>query len=135
MFTKVWMNLFYQNWWFNIFNLKLYSEKCTWRYFKVREDELSSKQGSICIFKMILYIYVIFLSIYLHIFIYTGYFRKVYRSFHARVPRSIYLYKSGWKSGLTSLSFYRIHKKIFILCFNFLTNISICKYILKSIFD
>ena len=35
-----------------IFKVQLYSEKCTGRYFKVRD--LSSKQGSLCTFKTIL---------------------------------------------------------------------------------
>ena len=44
---------------------------------------------------------------------------------------SIYLSKSCRKSGLISLSIYRIHnQKIFILCFNFIKDINICKYIL-----
>ena len=34
------------------FEVQLFSEKCTGRYFKVRDDDLSSKQGSICSFKM-----------------------------------------------------------------------------------
>ena len=34
--------------------LQLDSEKCTGRYFKVRDDDLSSKQGSISTFRMIL---------------------------------------------------------------------------------
>ena len=36
---------------------------------------------------------------------------------------SIYLSKVCCKSGLISIAIYRIHKKIFILCFNFITNI------------
>ena len=31
----------------------VYSEKCTGLYFKVSDDDLSSKQGSLCTFKMI----------------------------------------------------------------------------------
>ena len=37
-----------------LFVLQLYSKKCTGRYFKLRDDDLSSKQGSVCAFKMIL---------------------------------------------------------------------------------
>ena len=49
---------------------------------------------------------------------------------------SIYLSKSCRKSGLISLSIYRIHnKKIFILCFNLINELKICKYILKNIFE
>ena len=43
--------------------LQLYSEKCTGRYFKERDDDLSSKKGSI---QNETYS-KIFLSIYLHI--------------------------------------------------------------------
>ena len=35
------------------FDIQLYSEKCTGRYFKVRDDDLSSKKGSLCTFKII----------------------------------------------------------------------------------
>ena len=35
------------------FHIQLVSEKCTGQYFKVRDDDLSSKQ-SLCTFKMIL---------------------------------------------------------------------------------
>ena len=31
-----------------------YSKKCTGRYFNVRDDDLSSKQGSLCKIKIIL---------------------------------------------------------------------------------
>ena len=73
----------------------------------------------------------------------------MYRSLQVRVRFwSIYLSKSCRKSGVISLSIYlsdnflfffyekllviyRIHTKIFILCLNFITNINICKYILK----
>ena len=34
--------------------VQLYPEKCTGRYFKFRDDDLSSKQGSLCTFKIIL---------------------------------------------------------------------------------
>ena len=53
----------------------------------------------------------------------TGFFKKVYRS--PKICR---------KSGLNSHQFFylsNLHKKIFILCFNFITNINICKYIFK----
>jgi len=58
----------------NIFNsrrIQFNSEKCTGQYFKVRDDDLSSKQGSLCTFKIILE--KIFLSIYLHMYIYICY--------------------------------------------------------------
>ena len=35
-------------------HIQLYSKKCTGRYSKVRDDDLSSKQGSLCTFKMII---------------------------------------------------------------------------------
>ena len=38
--------------------------------------------------------------------------------------------KQRW-ALIVSLSIHRIHKKIFKLCFNFITKINICKYILK----
>ena len=38
----------------NIPELQLDSKKCTGRYFKVRDDDLSSKQGSLLTYKMIL---------------------------------------------------------------------------------
>ena len=47
--------------------LQLYSEKCTGRYFKERDDDLSSKQGSIQNENYS----KVFLSIYLHIFIFV----------------------------------------------------------------
>ena len=34
--------------------LQLFLKRCTGRHFKVRDDDLSSKQGSLCTFKMIL---------------------------------------------------------------------------------
>ena len=37
-----------------ILEVQVYSEKCTGRYFKVRDDDLSSKQGSLCTLKKIL---------------------------------------------------------------------------------
>ena len=45
------------------------------------------------------------------------------------ICRSIILSKSCHKSGFISLSIYRIHKKIFILCFNCITKLNIYKYI------
>ena len=52
--------------------VQLYSEKFTGRYFKVRDDDLSSKQGSLYTFKIILKkITQIFLAIYLHTFIFV----------------------------------------------------------------
>ena len=36
---------------FHYFRIQLYSEKCTGRYFKMRDDDLSSKQGSLCTLK------------------------------------------------------------------------------------
>ena len=38
---------------FSSYIVQLYSEKCSGRYFKVRDDDLFSKQGSIFTFKMI----------------------------------------------------------------------------------
>ena len=34
--------------------VRLFSKKCTGRYLKVRDDDLSSKQGSLCTVKMII---------------------------------------------------------------------------------
>ena len=53
--------------------LQHFSKKCTGRYSKVREDDLSSKQGSLSTIKKILIknYSKIFLSIYLHIFIFV----------------------------------------------------------------
>ena len=68
----------------------------------------------------------------------TGYFRKVYRSLQVRVRVifwSIYSSKSCRKSGLISLSIYRIHIKRIFIFFNFITNIDICKYKLNNIFE
>jgi hypothetical protein len=36
-----------------ILEIQIYSEKCTGRYFIERDDDLSSKQGSLCTFKII----------------------------------------------------------------------------------
>ena len=55
---------------FSIFLIQLFSEKCTGRYFKVRDDDLSSKQGSLCTFKMILY------KLYIYIYLFT--LNKIY---------------------------------------------------------
>ena len=55
---------------------------------------------------------------------YTGYFRKVYQSPQAWAPRNI----------LMCLSFQK-HTKKFILCFDFIANINISKYMLKNIFE
>ena len=44
-------------------------KKCTGRYFKVRDDDLSSKQGSLCTFKMILVIRKYFIK-YIYIYLY-----------------------------------------------------------------
>ena len=46
-----------------------------------------------------------------------------------------YLSKIWRKSGLISHLSIEFTKKMFMLCFNFITNINICKYILKNIFD
>ena len=70
----------------------------------------------------------------------TGYFRKVYRGLQVRVPHNILKYLSIQK--LPQKRFHQSvypsnsHKRIFILvlCFNFITNINICKYKLKNIF-
>ena len=64
---------------------------------------------------------------------YTGYFWKVYRSLHVRVPHNILKYlsiqKLPQKPSHQSIYLSNSQKKI-ILCFNFITNINICKYIL-----
>ena len=51
--------------------LQLYSKKCTRRYFKARDDDLCSKQGSLCTFKIILKTLLknIFKYIFTHIYI------------------------------------------------------------------
>ena len=50
--------------------LQLFSEKCTGRYLKVTGDDLSSKQGSFCTFKMILFRkYLKYIFTYNYIFI------------------------------------------------------------------
>ena len=56
--------------------LQLFSEKCTGRYFKVRDDYLSSKhkQGPLCTFKMILIkisrkYYKVYIYLYIFIFV------------------------------------------------------------------
>ena len=36
---------------YKCYQVQLYSKKCTERYFKVKDDDLSSKQGSLCTFK------------------------------------------------------------------------------------
>ena len=46
-----------------------------------------------------------------------------------------YLSKSCRKSGLISHLSIEFTQKIFILCLDFITNINICKFILKNIFD
>ena len=56
--------------------LQLYSEKYTGGYFKVRDEDLYSKQGSLCTFKIILKknnknYSKFFLNIYLHISIFV----------------------------------------------------------------
>ena len=63
----------------------------------------------------------------------TGYFRKVYRSLQVGMPRNILKYLSIQKltQKRSHLSIYLSNsKKKFILCFNSLTNIYICKYII-----
>ena len=53
------------------FLIQLYSEKCTGRYFKVRDDDLSSKQVTLCTFKVItIKITRKNKSLYLHIYLY-----------------------------------------------------------------
>ena len=71
---------------------------------------------------------------------YTGYFRKVYRSLQVWVPHNILKYLSTQKlpqkrSSSVYLSIEFRTTKIFILCFNLITNINICKYKLKNIFS
>ena len=39
-------------------HIQLFSEKCTGRYFNVRDDDLSSKQGSLCTLKLFIFIYL-----------------------------------------------------------------------------
>ena len=52
--------------------IQLFSKKCTGRYDKVRDDDLSSKQGSLCTFKMILVIRKYFIVyIYINIVIFV----------------------------------------------------------------
>ena len=63
----------------------------------------------------------------------TGYFRKVYRSLQVRVPHNILKYLSIHKlpQKRSHQSIYPSNsQKKFILCFNFITNLNICKYIL-----
>ena len=52
--------------------VQVFSEKCTGRYFKVRDDDLSSKQGSLCTIKKIGTYKKILKNIfkYIHIYIY-----------------------------------------------------------------
>ena len=51
--------------------IQLYSEKCTGCYFKVWDDDLSSKHGSLCTLKMKNYSKIfIYTYIYFHIFIF-----------------------------------------------------------------
>ena len=38
----------------NLFKVQLFSEKFTGLYYNLRDDDLSSKQGSLCTFKMML---------------------------------------------------------------------------------
>ena len=52
--------------------IQLFSEKCTGRYFKVRDDDLSSKQGSLCSFKMILKIIRKYFKVYIYIYLYLS---------------------------------------------------------------
>ena len=58
---------------------------------------------------------------------YTGYFRKVYRSFQVRVPHNILKYlsiqKLPKKRCHQSIHLSNSHKKILILCLNFISNI------------
>ena len=78
-------------------------------------------------------------------FLATGYFEKVYRSLQVRVPHNILKklpQKRSQQSICISIEFtktvssvylhiYRIHKKKIILCFNSISNINVCIYILK----
>ena len=47
--------------------VQLFSERFTGRYFKVRDDDLSSKQGSLCTFNLKIF----YVCIYLHLFIFV----------------------------------------------------------------
>ena len=80
-----------------------------------------------------------FLMEYLYINQYTGYFIKVYRSLQVRVLHKILKYlsiqKLPQKRSHHSIYLLNSQKKIFILCFNFITNINKCKYIHKNIFE
>ena len=59
---------------------------------------------------------------------YTWYFRKVYRSLQVRLPLTILKYlsiqKLPHKRSHQSIYLSNSHKKIFILCFNFIKNIN-----------